>query len=133
MAFFVIVVAGCGGDVASVSDGDDATLIGIVETRPDWAIALNSEVSTDPCDWVGITCSNDTITGIDLAEDQLTGEIPPELADLTNLITLDLSQNQLTGEIPPELGNLTNLERFMISDTQLTGEIPPELEGVTER
>ena len=157
MAFLVIVVSGCGGDDVSDSIEDDAILVGIAEARPDWATALNSEASSDPCDWVGITCGDGTIIGIDLAENQLSGEIPTELANLTDLTSLNLSQNQLTGEIPPELGNLTNLtdlflganeltgeiplelanltslERFMISDTQLTGETPPELEGVTER
>ena len=157
MAFLVIVVSGCGGDDVSDSIEDDAILVGIAEARPDWAIALDSEASSDPCDWVGITCGDGTIIGIDLAENQLSGEIPTELANLTDLTSLNLSQNQLTGEIPPELGNLTNLtdlflganeltgeiplelanltslERFMISDTQLTGETPPELEGVTER
>ena len=157
MAFLVIVVSGCGGDDVSDSIEDDAILVGIAEARPDWATALNSEASSDPCDWVGISCGDGTIIGIDLAENQLSGEIPTELANLTDLTSLNLSQNQLTGEIPPELGNLTNLtdlflganeltgeiplelanltslERFMISDTQLTGETPPELEGVTER
>ena len=39
----------------------------------------------------------------------MTGEIPAELGDLTNLTELHLSGNQLTGEIPAELGSLTNL------------------------
>ena len=35
--------------------------------------------------------------------------------------------NQLTGEIPPEIGNLTNLERLHLSINQLTGEIPESI------
>ena len=35
-----------------------------------------------------------------LGGNQLTGEIPPELGNLTQLQNLDLRQNQLTGEIP---------------------------------
>ena len=39
---------------------------------------------------------------------ELTGEIPPELGNLTNLNWLDLSNNQLTG-VPSQVGNgLTN-------------------------
>jgi len=40
---------------------------------------------------------------------------------------LGLSFNQLTGEIPPEIGNLTNLEVLWLFNNQLTGEIPPEV------
>ena len=131
MAFLVIVVSGCGGDDVSDSIEDDAILVGIAEARPDWATALNSEASSDPCDWVGITCGDGTIIGIDLAENQLSGEIPTELANLTDLTSLNLSQNQLTGEIPPELGNLTNLQSLALYANQLTGEIPPELGNLT--
>ena len=62
---------------------------------------------------------------------QLTGEIPPELGRLSNLMQLDLAANQLTGEIPPELGNLTNLEVLYLAGNRLTGEIPPELGNLT--
>jgi len=35
----------------------------------------------------------------------LTGEIPVEIGNLTNLTYLNLSYNELTGEIPPEICN----------------------------
>ena len=54
----------------------------------------------------------------------LTGEIPSEIGNLTNLTYLNLGGNLLTGEIPPEIGNLTNLEWLGLKDNQLTGEIP---------
>ena len=58
----------------------------------------------------------------------LTGEIPSEIGNLTNLNSLDLSSNQLTGEIPPEIGNLINLLNTLeLQDNQLTGEIPSEI------
>ena len=34
-----------------------------------------------------------------------------------------LNDNQLTGEIPPEIGNLINLERLYLNDNQLIGLI----------
>ena len=62
-----------------------------------------------------------------LNDNQLTGEIPPEIGNLTNLTTLTLYTNQLTGEIPPEIGNLTNLTTLNLHSNQLTGEIPVEI------
>ena len=41
--------------------------------------------------------------------------------------SLYLNNNQLTGEIPPELGNLSTWEGCSSTTNQLTGEIPPEL------
>ena len=57
----------------------------------------------------------------------LRGKIPPELGNLANLTRLGLSGTRLSGEIPPELGNLASLTRLHIGETQLSGEIPPEL------
>ena len=58
---------------------------------------------------------------------QLTGNIPPELGNLTELEGLLLSNNQLTGQIPPELGNLPRLQRLELSGNPLTGCIPDTL------
>ena len=66
-----------------------------------------------------------------LSENQLTGEIPPELGQLANLTSLQLSGNQLDGEIPPELGQLANLTYLQLSGNQLDGEIPPQLGQLT--
>ncbi|MXY31074.1 MAG: hypothetical protein F4Y48_07690 [Gammaproteobacteria bacterium] len=43
---------------------------------------------------------------------------------------LDLSANQLNGEIPAELGNLSRLELLYISDNNLTGALPQSLTGI---
>ena len=68
---------------------------------------------------------------LDLNNNGLTGEIPPEIGNLTNLSDLRLYGNQLTGAIPPEIGNLTNLTRLDLENNQLTGEIPPEIGNLT--
>ena len=49
-----------------------------------------------------------------LYSNQLTGEIPTELGNLTKLTALILYDNQLTGEIPSELGSLSNLTRLSL-------------------
>ena len=67
---------------------------------------------------------------LSLYNNQLTGAIPIELGDLSNLQILYLNRNQLTGAIPPELGGLANLYELYLADNQLTGAIPPELGGL---
>lgn len=43
---------------------------------------------------------------------KLLGVIPKEVSLLKNLRVLDLGMNELTGPIPPELGNLTNVVKM---------------------
>ncbi len=62
---------------------------------------------------------------------QLTGNIPTELGNLSNLIFLDLCSNQLTGNIPTEFGNLSNLSLLFLSSNKLSGVIPTSLADLT--
>ncbi len=71
------------------------------------------------------------LIGLVLSSNQFIGEIPPEIGNLTNLTGLFLNNNQLTGRIPSEIGNLTNLTNLDLSDNELTEEIPPEIGNLT--
>ncbi|KAJ1432185.1 Leucine-rich repeat [Sesbania bispinosa] len=54
----------------------------------------------------------------------MKGDIPQVIGDLNSLKGLNLSHNQITGIIPQSLSNLRNLEWLDLSWNQLTGEIP---------
>jgi len=82
--------------------------------------------------WFGVTLDGTgRVTNLFLSENQLNGNIPSELENLTNLINLNLGINQFTGSIPSELGNLTSLESLNLQSNQFTGNIPSELENLT--
>ena len=68
-----------------------------------------------------------SLVELDLESNQLTGPIPPELSNLSNLETLGLAGNQLNGTIPPVLGSLSNLERLWLHNNRLTGRLPLRL------
>ncbi len=80
-------------------------------------------------EWHGVTthASGRVVVGLDLDNNQLTGEIPAKLRNLVNLRDLWLHGNQLSGKIPAELGRLANLRSLLLSGNQLTGEIPADL------
>ena len=80
-------------------------------------------------EWAGVSSGDDGRV-IALQLSGLTGELSPELGNLTGLRTLEISNSQLA-ELPSELGNLTGLENLLISSSQLTGELPPELGNLT--
>ena len=71
------------------------------------------------------------LTSLALSRNMLSGEIPVELGNLTSLQELYLWGNELSGEIPVELGNLTSLYFLALSQNMLSGEIPVELGNLT--
>ena len=75
----------------------------------------------------GVVYSVEDTDSLNLSENGLTGSIPSEIGNLTNLTYMNLGSNQLTGSIPPEIGNLTNLYGLSLRDNQLTGIIPDEI------
>tara|TARA_R100000655_G_scaffold110038_1_gene167136 strand:+ start:4381 stop:8826 length:4446 start_codon:yes stop_codon:yes gene_type:complete len=68
-----------------------------------------------------------TTTILDLSNNQLTGEIPPEIGNLINLTSLKLGYNQLSGDIPIEIWSLINLNYLSLTDNQLSGTIPSQI------
>lgn len=93
--------------------------------------------------WQGVTLGGTPprVHYLDLVGAQLTGTLPPQLGQLTELRGLNVANveweylprvyNGLTGSIPPELGNLSKLEYLLLANNFLSGEIPPELGNLT--
>jgi Leucine-rich repeat (LRR) protein len=66
-------------------------------------------------------------TLMDLSDNLLSGEVPPVLGNLTNMLILDLSGNNLTGSIPASLGDAHQLNALDLSGNGLSGDIPDNL------
>ena len=90
---------------------------------------LNWTAGKPMSEWTGVTVSGtpQRVTGLNLADLGLDGELSGLLGELTGLTTLDLSGNALTGMIPSKLGLLENLTTVAISGTSFTGCAPPVL------
>ena len=117
------------------------------ETRPDWFVLAEfynrtngpgwsnnaNWLSDRPFDeWYGVTTDEEgRVTGLELQENNLSGELLAELGRLTNLSSLHLGWNNLSGPIPVELSQLTNLESLNLADNALSGPIPVELSRLT--
>ncbi|XP_022876402.1 BRASSINOSTEROID INSENSITIVE 1-associated receptor kinase 1-like isoform X2 [Olea europaea var. sylvestris] len=105
----------------------------------------------NPCTWFHVTCSNDnSVTRVDLGNANLSGQlvpqlgslpnlqyfnnisgrIPNDLGNLTNLVSLDLYVNNLSGPIPTTLGQLQRLRFLRLNNNTLTGTIPMPLTNV---
>ncbi|KAJ0075315.1 hypothetical protein Patl1_35181 [Pistacia atlantica] len=67
------------------------------------------------------------VVGLDLSDNELTGEIPSKIGDLQGIISLNLSYNLLSGPIPKSFSNLKEIESLDLSHNKLSGQIPPQL------
>ncbi|XP_028127066.1 receptor-like protein EIX2 isoform X1 [Camellia sinensis] len=79
----------------------------------------------------GYTITLELVNVIDLSSNNLSGEIPEEIANLSDLGTLNLSRNQLTGKIPKKIGELRWLETLDLSSNHLSGSIPSTMSSLT--
>ncbi|EYU22113.1 hypothetical protein MIMGU_mgv1a021589mg [Erythranthe guttata] len=109
-------------------------------------LAQNWTNSSSVCSWIGITCGlrHNRVTAVNLSYMGLSGTIPPQLGNLSFLVSLDFSfnlftdylpklehlslrNNNFTGFIPSSVSNPTNLQFLDFSSNSLQGVIPQEL------
>lgn len=54
-----------------------------------------------------------------LSDSKISGAIPTEIGQLSNLVGLYLGANRLNGGVPSEIGRLTNLEDLRLDQNSL--------------
>ncbi|CAF2047301.1 unnamed protein product [Brassica napus] len=90
----------------------------------------------DPCNsnWTGITCFERShedghfhVRELQLMRLNLSGELAPEVGQLSYLEILNVMWNNITGRIPSEIGKISSLKLLLLNGNKLTGSLPPEL------
>ncbi len=123
------------GVVACAPASDRAALEALYNTAggSNWRTSTNWLSSKPLGQWHGVTTdANGRVTRLVLQSNELSGAIPSELGNLTQLTQLWLNGNELSGAIPPELGNLTQLTHLTLGSNELSGAIPAELGNLTQ-
>ncbi|CAL9206621.1 unnamed protein product [Musa hybrid cultivar] len=81
-----------------------------------------------PCIWNNVQCDSDNnVIGVMLPSMGFNGILSPKVGELVYLEVLELSGNNITGNIPGELANLSRLTRLSLHNNRFTGEIPASL------
>ena len=100
---------------------------------PNWTDNTNWLSNEALSAWHGVTTDADgRVTDLLFYDNQLTGTIPTQLGQLTELQYLNLNNNELSGTIPTELRRLTKLTGLDLGNNRLTGTIPTQLGQLTE-
>ena len=137
LGILVCFVLGYGQTATAIPPSEHNALIALYHSTngANWTNKTNWLEEGEPeCSWYGVIC-NGTQTAVirlELFNNRLSGTIPKELGQLTQLQRLYLWGNQLSGTIPKELGQLTQLQVLYLDNNQLSGTIPPELGQLTE-
>jgi Leucine-rich repeat (LRR) protein len=82
--------------------------------------------------WFGITVGGGHVTGISLGNNKLSGTIPTEIGQLTQLEHLYLNNNELNGVIPATVGQLIKIRNLNLGYNQISGPIPTEITQLTQ-
>ncbi|MFN8487764.1 MAG: Ig-like domain-containing protein [Caldilineaceae bacterium] len=98
---------------------------------PNWLNHTDWLATLTPCSWFGVICFNGHADMLNLPNNQLNGNLPAQLGDISQMLAIYMAGNQLSGGIPPQLGNLTRLIELDLTNNQLSGNIPPELGNLT--
>ena len=111
-----------------------AALVAIYDATdgPNWHNSRNWLSDASVGEWHGVrTNSNGRVVALDLVDNNLSGEIPPEIERLSELTWLRLDGNGLRGVIPPEIGSLSKLDALLLTFNELEGELPGELASLS--
>ncbi|KAL2229056.1 UNVERIFIED_CONTAM: putative LRR receptor-like serine/threonine-protein kinase [Sesamum indicum] len=93
---------------------------------PSHILSRNWSDSTSVCSWIGVTCGSrhQRVTALDISTMGLAGNLPPDMGNLTFLVSLNLSSNSFHGSLPQELAQLRRLEVIDFRFNDFGGDVP---------
>ncbi|KAK4432925.1 putative LRR receptor-like serine/threonine-protein kinase [Sesamum alatum] len=117
--------------VAALTDTttDESALL-VLKSRltidPSHILSRNWSASTSVCSWIGVTCGSRhrRVTALDISKMELTGNLPPDIGNLTFLVSMNLSSNSFYGSLPRELDQLRRLEVIDFRFNSFSGDVP---------
>ncbi|XP_022735692.1 probable LRR receptor-like serine/threonine-protein kinase At5g37450 [Durio zibethinus] len=134
----VLVIVSCcfallaSGQLTYPSEVD--ALNGIWRKLQDPMKNLRNWTKNDPCvsNWTGVICANQDdgylhVQELRMLNLNLSGNLAPEIAQLSNLTILNFMWNNITGSIPKEIGNIKSLQFLLLSGNQFSGSLADEL------
>lgn len=99
---------------------DSLALVAIYDSLSggQWANSTNWK-STKLEFWYGVTIKDFRVQKVELNNNNLSGKLPPEIKDLTNVDTLNLGNNTVWGNIPSAILEMESLQLLDLSNNEI--------------
>ncbi|KAF3339557.1 putative inactive leucine-rich repeat receptor-like protein kinase [Carex littledalei] len=82
---------------------------------------------SDPCNWNGISCKENSVISVSLPKKKLVGFIPSSIGALPSLRHINLRNNKLFGLLPPRLFTSLGLQSLVLYGNSFYGSLPLQL------
>ncbi|ETR71102.1 MAG: hypothetical protein OMM_02742 [Candidatus Magnetoglobus multicellularis str. Araruama] len=82
--------------------------------------------------WYGVTVPDNHVTLLQLPENLLDGNLPPDIDRLAHLQQMDLASNKITGKLPHTITCLKNLRHLDLSNNQIADTLPGDLGSLNQ-
>lgn len=79
------------------------------------------------CFWSDVYCANGRVSHLYLGNNNLVGNLPASIGNLTEAKVLQFDGNRLIGTLPDSVGNLLALEYLGVSRNNMVGPLPETL------
>ncbi|XP_047976216.1 leucine-rich repeat receptor protein kinase HPCA1-like [Salvia hispanica] len=115
-------------DTTALTDSDD--FAGLQALKSIWKNTPPNWEGSDPCGlgWEGISCANNRVISITLANINLSGQLSSDIVKISELQTLDLSYNKgMTGPLPQAIGDMKKLSSLILVGCGFSGPIPSSI------
>ncbi|XP_027172261.1 receptor kinase-like protein Xa21 [Coffea eugenioides] len=129
LLLFLCFLPGCLALTSTNIATDQSSLLALraqISFDPQEILAKNWSVASPVCDWIGVTCSSGhrRVTALNISNMGLSGTLPPQLGNLSFLVSLNMSRNNFRGELQPELARLNRLKVLNLAVNNLNGLLP---------
>ena len=130
--FFLTLISSFLSFAEGISDKEKEALLKLYYATNGEKWTHKWDLSQSVATWYGVKVESGKVIEVNLSENNLTGDIPAEIADLVNLEVLDLHKNHLVGQIPDSIEHLQKLQVLDISYNKISGELPENIGHLEE-